>query len=302
MLERRLKGNSLLIFPQSFVSLDIETTGLDPCYDEIIEIAGIKYENGVAVDSYESLVKPMALVNDFITELTGISNEMLANSPSIDAILPDFMKFIGNYIIVGHNVNFDINFLYDNASRLNLPPLSNDYVDTVRISRRLYPDLPNHKLSTLVSHLCVGDDVKHRALSDCSQAAQCLAKMKNKAEQIGGLNDSQQFWSKLRAKDVKAECNDFDIDSPMYGKTFVFTGQLEKMDRRTAMQLVVNAGGQCGDNVTKKTNYLVLGNNDYCPLIKNGKSNKQKKAEQLKLTGLDISVISENVFYDMIGK
>ena len=83
-------------------------------------------------------------------------------------------------------------------------------------------------------------------------------------------------------------------------KLCVFTGTLERMLRKDAMQAVVDLGGQVGNSVTKKTNYLILGNNDYCPLITEGKSSKQKKAESLKLAGNDIEIISEDVFYDMI--
>lgn len=80
----------------------------------------------------------------------------------------------------------------------------------------------------------------------------------------------------------------------------VFTGTLERMTRKEVMQIVVDLGGINGNSVTAKTNYLILGNNDYCPLIKDGKSNKQKKAEELKLKGKDIEILTENVFYDMI--
>jgi DNA polymerase-3 subunit epsilon len=72
------------------------------------------------------------------------------------------------------------------------------------------------------------------------------------------------------------------------------------MTRKEAMQLVVDLGGICGDSVTKKTNYLILGNNDFCTSIKDGKSAKQKKAESLALSGNDIKIISENVFYDLV--
>ena len=80
----------------------------------------------------------------------------------------------------------------------------------------------------------------------------------------------------------------------------MFTGVLERMSRKEAMQLVADSGGINGDTVTQKTNYLVLGNNDYCKSIKDGKSNKQKKAEKLKASGLDIEIIPESVFYDMV--
>ena len=82
--------------------------------------------------------------------------------------------------------------------------------------------------------------------------------------------------------------------------TCVFTGTLEKMTRREAMQAVVDVGGSVGDNVTKDTNFLILGNNDYCKTIKDGKSTKQKKAEALMLKGNDIAIIPENVFYEML--
>ena len=94
---------------------------------------------------------------------------------------------------------------------------------------------------------------------------------------------------------------EFDEDNPFFEKVCVFTGVLEKMKRSDAAQLVVDLGGICGNSVTKKTNYLILGNNDYCPTIRDGKSTKQKKAEELKLKGNDIEIISENTFYDMLN-
>ena len=108
--------------------------------------------------------------------------------------------------------------------------------------------------------------------------------------------------SNLSAKDIVTEKTDFDETHPLFGKTCVFTGTLEKMARKDAMQIVVDLGGLVGNSVTKKTNYLILGNNDYCSSIKGGKSSKQKKAESLKLAGNDIEIISENVFYDMISE
>ena len=87
----------------------------------------------------------------------------------------------------------------------------------------------------------------------------------------------------------------------MYQKVCCFTGKLENLQRKDAMQLVVDLGGIVANSVTKKTNYLILGNNDYCPTIKDGKSSKQKKAEKLKLSGQDIDIISENTFYEMLN-
>ena len=99
---------------------------------------------------------------------------------------------------------------------------------------------------------------------------------------------------------LKAETDEFDETHPLYRKRCVFTGALEKMTRSNAAQIVVNLGGICENNVTKKTNFLILGNNDYNPLVRDGKSKKQKKAEEYKLAGQDIEVIPEAVFYELI--
>ena len=115
-------------------------------------------------------------------------------------------------------------------------------------------------------------------------------------------HSADHHHSNVSAKDIVTNKTEFDETHPLFGKLCVFTGTLEKMIRKDAMQIVVDFGGQVGNSVTKKTNYLILGNNDYCSSIKDGKSSKQKKAESLKLSGSDIEIISEDVFYDMISE
>ena len=148
---REQKGKSLIDIPNNYVVFDIETTGLDPEFDEIIEIGAVKIKDGIKIDTFNSLIKPEYEIDEFITELTGITNGMVENAPSIDEVLPKFMDFIRDYIIIGHNVNFDINFIYVNLEELNIPPITNDFVDTLRISRRLIPELKHHKLSDLAN-------------------------------------------------------------------------------------------------------------------------------------------------------
>lgn len=299
--KRTHKGKSLLLFPEDYTVVDIETTGFDPMFDEIIEVAGIKYRGRNEVGRFQSLVKPDDGIPDYITALTGITNEMVADAPGIEDVLPRFLEFIGEDIVVGHNVHFDVNFLYDYAEDFELKPFSNDLVDTLRLSRRLYPELQSHKLSALAAHFGVEPDGEHRALADCVTTQKCLSAMDAYAAQNGGFPAlAEDIYSKL-SKTIVAETADFDPDSLIYGRTFAFTGKLERMTRKEAMQAVVNAGGHCTDGVVAETNYLVLGNNDYCKAIKDGKSAKQKKAEKMKLNGADIESISESVFCDMLG-
>lgn len=294
------KGKSLLTALTNFVSLDIETTGLSPLFDDIIELSAVKYRDGVAVDSFSSLVKPESPVDEFVTQLTGITNEMLADAPVLFSVLPIFIDFVGEDIVVGHNVNFDVNFIYDACESLGLPAFSNNFVDTMRLARRMYKDLPNHKLDTLISHFGLDNRTLHRALDDCKLTAVCFLRM---------MADTEAFEAAIKfvhrkhthsLKELVAAEGFEDPDSPLYRKVCVFTGTLENFSRKEAAQLVINIGGTVDDRVTKKTNFLILGNNDYCTSIKDGKSNKQKQAEKLIADGADLSIIPESVFLDIL--
>lgn len=306
----RQKGKNMLAFPDTYCLIDIETTGLSPDYDSIIEVSGIRYEDGKEKERYSSLLKPDLIyddgtyIDDFIIELTGITNEMLSEAPDTKSVLMEFHDFIGNSVIIGHNVNFDINFLYDNFEKYLSVMLTNDYVDTMRISRLFRPEEPHHRLKDLAGKYKIDYSAAHRSLGDCLITQKCYETLRQEiSETYDGLDSFIEACKKrgqIRAGDIVSDKTIFDASHPLYGKVCVFTGTLEKMSRKEAMQTVVDLGGINGDSVTKKTNYLILGNNDYCPLIKGGKSNKQKKAEKLKLDGFDIETIPESVFYDML--
>lgn len=305
-IKRDLKGNSLITFPDNYCIIDIETTGLSPAYDHIIEISALKISSNNIIDSYSSLIKPPVYesqyVDSYIEELTGITNEMLETAPAIEDVLPCFIDFIGDNILVGHNIHFDINFIYDNCITYLNKPLSNDFIDTMRIFKRLHKDLDHHRLSDLAALYNIDYSNAHRSFADCEITHNCFLKLQEEIlNQYGALNNfTQQAKYGTRSKDVISSVTSFDETNPFYNKVIVFTGVLEKMTRKEAMQLVADLGGINADGVTAKTNYLVLGNNDYCSTIKDGKSTKQKKAEQLKIKGKDIEIIPENVFYDLI--
>lgn len=301
----RNKGKSLIDFPNDFTVIDLETTGLCPEIDAIIEMSAIKVRNGVAVETYSTLVKPCEPISEYIAELTGITNEMVENSPTITNALPIFLDFVGSDIVVGHNVNFDVNFLYDKRSELFGGEFCNDYIDTLRIARRLFPNLKHHRLQDIAEHLSVANNDYHRALNDCQVTLDCYNDMKNIAFDRYGSAESfaQTFIStkgKLDLQSISTDKTEFDETHPLFGKVCVFTGKLERYKREDAARIVVSFGGTCGNNVTAKTNFLILGNGDYCSSVKDGKSTKHKKAEALKLKGNDIEIISENVFYDML--
>lgn len=300
VITRPEKGKSLLCATRDFVAVDLETTGLCADYDDIIELGAVRYRDGVPVATYEQLVNPGYDIDEFITELTGITNDMLADKPPIGDVLPSFLAFLAEDILLGHNVNFDINFIYDSCGRLRLKPLTNDYIDTLRVSRRMLTDLKNHKLDTVAAALQLSGRDLHRAAGDAVVAANIYLDL---SQQPGFEPAMKKRWSSdpLKAAEITAAPGNEDPDNPLFGMCVVFTGTLEKMTRREAMQIVADIGGIPADSVTQKTNFLVLGNNDYCKSIKDGKSSKQKKAEKLILAGADLQIMPEAVFYDLIN-
>ena len=104
----RKKGKSLLEFLTDYTVIDIETTGLYSEFDEILELSAVKYRNNKMIDKFTTLVRPEEEIDEYITDLTGITNEMVANAPSIEEALPKYLDFIGTDIVVGHNVNLSL--------------------------------------------------------------------------------------------------------------------------------------------------------------------------------------------------
>lgn len=303
---REQKGKSLLNIEKDYTIIDIETTGLDPEYDSIIEIGALKVRNNTIVDTFNTLIHTDDYIPEFITELTGITNKMLKGAPKIDIVLTTFLDFIGSDILVGHNVNFDINFLYDACLKELNKYLTNNFIDTMRLSRRLNKELKHHRLYDLKCFYNIDVDKEHRALEDCTITYNIFLKIQEDIIRKYVSFDNfileiKKRKNNLKAKDIIATNDNINEDSPFFEKEVVFTGVLEKMIRKDAMQIVANMGGYNRDNVTNDTNFLVLGNNDYCKAIKDGKSLKHKKAEAYKLKGNDIEIISESVFYDIIN-
>ncbi|MDW7674680.1 MAG: exonuclease domain-containing protein [Bacillota bacterium] len=158
-----------------FVAFDIETTGLSPKYNQIIEIAALKYKNGQQVDSFHSLINPDIPIPWRITQITGITTNMIKDAPAIQVVLPKFIGFIEDYPLVAHNSNFDMGFIKNKASLLNIT-VNNRVIDTLHISRKAFPSLQNHKLNTLCQHLDIALKEHHRAMADSAAAAEIFLK------------------------------------------------------------------------------------------------------------------------------
>lgn len=285
----------------NYCVLDLETTGLSPNYDSIIEIGIIKVKENKIVDKYNSLINPGFLINEYITSITGITNEMLKGKPKIIDLKKEVLNFIGNDVLVGHNISFDVSFLQKGFNE----ELKNEYIDTLQFCRKLFKELSHHRLTDMSNYLEISRN-EHRSMSDCLCTKELYdfikEKMKNNGLEINDIFAKKNYSSKnIDIHAIKPDNIEIDEDNFFYNKHCVFTGKLEKMIRKDAMQLVVNVGGILDNSVTKKTNYLILGNNDYCSSIKDGKSSKHKKAEKYKLEGQDIEIIDEDTFYNLFN-
>ena len=170
------------------VVLDFETTGLSPAQgDRAIEIGAVRLEDGVITARFQELMNPGFGVSRFISEFTGITNQMLSSAPPCEEVMARFDDFVGGDPVVAHNASFDRRFLEAELGRIQRRPPS-EFGCTMLTARRLYPHAPDHKLGTLVRHLRLPTDgVFHRALADAEMAAHLWLAMLSELADTYGL-------------------------------------------------------------------------------------------------------------------
>ena len=271
----------------------------------MIEIAAIRVRGGKEVARFETLVKPGRKLSKKITEITGITDEELKDAPTPQDALQRFVDFLMDDIIVAHNANFDVNFIYDSLERYELPPLKNNYVDTLRLAKYVLPDMDNYKLASLAKYYKIPQPVAHRALADCETTMHLLQKLGEDIEkQSIDLTQYQKkgYSSQSRVAGIKAEPGHENPESPLYGKRCVFTGELDSMTRREAAQLVINIGGKCTDKISGRTDYLIIGRDEYHTGGNAGMGGKILQAKELIQNGSEIQIVTESVFLEMLGR
>lgn len=170
---------------RNYTAIDIETTGLKSATDEIIELAAVRYRDGKEVDRFQSLVKPKANIPDIIENLTGINDAMVADAPKIADILPSYLLFLGDDVLLGHNIKFDMGFIEEAADSLDLDLRSNKWNDTMFLSRDIFKGERSHKLKDLCSRLNIPELQEHRALSDCIRTHLCYEAMREYCQEKG---------------------------------------------------------------------------------------------------------------------
>ena len=206
--QEHIKVRKKAEFDGKYVVFDLETTGFSNRNDAITEIGAIKVENGEIVEEFSQLINPERPIPEKIQKLTGITNEMVLDKPTISEVLPKFLDFCKDSILVAHNSDFDTGFVREKASENNLL-YDFDAIDTVILSRLLMPDLKNHKLNTIAKELNVSLENHHRAVDDATATAQIFLTFisKLKAMDIDNFNEINEKinsidTSKLRPSNV----------------------------------------------------------------------------------------------------
>lgn len=158
---------------ENYTALDLETTGLNPKYDKIIEVGAVKVRNGEIIDRFQQLIRPGIALPEKITELTGITQEELLEAKDSEEVLPRIIDFLEDDVILGHSVMFDYSFLKKAAVNQNLwkPEQSHLGIDTLRLSRIYLPELPSRRLVDLCLHYGI-EHHAHRALGDAESTSQ----------------------------------------------------------------------------------------------------------------------------------
>lgn len=193
---------------QTFVVFDLETTGFSNKNDKITEIGAVKVKNFEIVDRFNELINPEKDISYKVQELTGITNDLIKDKPTIEEILPKFMEFVGDSVLVAHNAEFDIGFINQKCKEMDIE-FKNKSVDTLMLARILLPHLKRFKLNNLTKELGVALYNHHRAVDDAAATAQIFIKFLDMLQKKGAkkLSDVNEIlgnidYTKLKTKHI----------------------------------------------------------------------------------------------------
>ena len=179
-----VRGDQDMPITGEFVAFDLETTGLHPEKDTIIEIGAVLFENGKEVKRYQSFADPHRSLDPEIVKLTGITDAMLKDAPDISQVLPEFLEFVGNRVLVAHNAGFDTSFVRSECAKLGIEYTLTS-VDTLPLARQLMPQLGRHKLDTVSKALKLPAFNHHRASDDANICGLIMTKFVPMLQELG---------------------------------------------------------------------------------------------------------------------
>lgn len=223
------------------IVLDVETTGLDYTKERMIEFAAVRLENGKIKDKYETLINPKQHIRKSSMAVHGITQEMVADAPDEEEVMPKILEFIGDYPIVAHNAIFDYNFINEASKRLYNKPIENARIDSQMLFKEVYPDLESHGLENLMNKFDVKFDTRHRAMADTIGLAQAYPKLKK-------LYDKKYDWQLKQVENIE-----YLFERYIRIQQAVQTMQSELQDLRSIFKIYFEEGGEPVTAVTGET-------------------------------------------------
>jgi DNA polymerase III epsilon subunit family exonuclease len=183
-------SQSRLLKDLDFVVVDVEATGAKTPPNRLIELGAYQIRGGHIVDKFMSLVNPEIPIPRFVASLTGISNEMVRSAPVFADLAPQWLDFVSDSVLVAHNAPFDTSFLNHEISRVYPGHrMINPHLCTVRLARRAFPDLSNHRLDTIANHFSIPIVSRHRAGSDALATAEIFILLLTELQETHGIKD-----------------------------------------------------------------------------------------------------------------
>lgn len=289
----RNKGERIFDAISDYTVIDLETTSKYPTKAEITEMAAVRVRSGKIVSEYSQLVKPSVPIPVDVTRITGITNRMVEHSPAIGEVLHDFLDFIGNDVVVGHNiVTYDSTILYDLCEQYGLRRFNNTMLDTLYYSQHCDMQVTNHKLTTIAEYLGI-EYQAHRALNDCIANFQVYECLKGYYQENFVFKPQKIVTTIVGINSQYAELS---------GKKVVLTGEFSSGERKDITSYLESQGAKMMRNVSGNTDYLIIGNLGNPDWKYGDYGDKTAKAQEYQKKGKNIQIVQESDFFDLETK
>lgn len=279
-----------------FVSIDFETA--NPDLASICQVGVVKFRDGKAIDSWESFVNPRDYFDDMNCFIHGIDESMVRDAPTWGRIHTELEQWLAGSIVVCHT-SFDRVAFHKACTKHELQGHSCTWLDSSRVVRRTWPEFAHigYGLKNVTRHLGI-EFRHHNAKEDARAAGEIVCH----AIKHSGLSLEDWLTRARRplTEDAGRKKTPGDPGGPLFGETLVFTGALD-IPRAQASEMAAKIGCNVDPGVTKRTTILVVGDQDIQKLNGNDKSSKQRKAEELILSGQGIRILAESDFASLVG-
>jgi len=301
-----------------FVAIDFETANQEP--SSACSVGIVTVRSGVIADRWYRLIRPRPFYFDpFNVSIHGITDRIVAAEPEFGSLWPELQPRLQGETVIAHYAAFDMRVLRAALDAFGIPYPTLAIGCSRNAAKVAHPDLLSYSLAVVAEHLRITFE-HHNALADAEACARIVL---DAATRVGATTIEELFESRFLSRGAlfpggyrptryrsprrydrpvpTVDSSQMDPEHPFFGAQVVSTGALESMTRAQAQQLVANVGGQCADSVSKKTNLLVSGMQDFRTLSGQTKSSKLRKAEAMKQAGQDIEIISEMDFLQAVG-